>query len=241
MTATSATTSNPAARRAQLLGRIDITTPERISGWAWDQARPNEPVEVEIWLGERLIATTTADRERPDLKRNGVGDGRHAFQLKFDAPLAEDDIGRLVAKAICPDLPQPVPLPKPSDLEAAVERTVLVPFARLHRTLEQMAERQHQLARACEGLRAGGQETPGELGTLLHRLTAGQERLEAHLQELDVFQSRFDAALRSLNERLAEPAQGADRPLRHAVALLAGVTLVGFCALAALALGPLFG
>lgn len=233
--------SNPAARQAQILGRIDITTPERISGWAWDQARPNEPVEVEIWLGDRLLAATRADRERPDLKRNGVGDGRHAFQLKFDAPLAEDDIGRLVAKAICPDLPQPVPLPKPSDLEAAVERIVLVPFVRLHRTLEQMAERQSQLARICETLRGGGQGAPGELTTLLHRLTAGQERLEAHLQELDIFQSRVDATLRNLNEHLAQPPEAADRPLRRAVGLFAGLTLIGFCALAALALGPLLG
>jgi hypothetical protein len=58
-----------------------------IRGWAWDSSRPDSPLEVAIFDGDRPLATVTADRFRPDLLRAGMGDGRHAFLYPIPAEL----------------------------------------------------------------------------------------------------------------------------------------------------------
>ena len=247
MSSAAATTAIPeraeaAPRRAENRGRIDSADAKRVSGWAWHQARPEHRLEVQIWHGDRLLGTTVADRERADLKRNGIGDGRHAFQFKLDpAAGGEVDLAALVAKVVCPDLAEPVPLFRPSETQTVVERTVLLPFARLQKTLDLIAERQLKLARACEALRDEERSRPDEVGALLDRLVASQERIEGRLKELDVFQARFDGALRALSERTAAGTEHADRPLKRAVALLAGATLVSCSAIALLLLRPMLG
>ena len=226
-------------RRAEILGRIDIADAGRVSGWAWDQARPEHRLEVQIWHKQELLGTALADRERADLKRNGIGDGCHAFQFKLDQPGL--DLGALAAKVVCPDLAEPVPLFRPSETQTVVERTVLMPFVRLQKTLDLIAERQLKLARVCEGLRSKQRQAPDEARGLLDRLLASQERIERRLQELEVFQARFDGALRTLSEQIAAPPASADRPLRRACAILAGALLTTFCAIGLILLRPLFG
>jgi hypothetical protein len=226
-------------RRAEILGRIDIADARRVSGWAWDQARPERRLEVQIWHGQELLGTALADRERADLKRNGIGDGCHAFQFKLGQPGL--DLSALAAKVVCPDLSEPVPLFRPSETQTVVERTVLMPVVRLQKTLDLIAERQLKLAQACEMLRSEQRQAPDEARALLDRLVASQERIEQRLQELDVFQARFDGALRALSEQLATRPAGAGRPLRRAFAVLAGALLTTFCALGLVLLRPLLG
>ena len=115
----------PGARRAEILGRIDIADAGRVSGWAWDQACPEHRLEIQIWHEQELLGTTVADRERADLKRNGIGDGCHAFLFRLERP--DLDLSTLVAKVVCPDLAEPVPLFRPSETQTVVERTVLLP------------------------------------------------------------------------------------------------------------------
>ena len=227
------------ARRAEILGRIDIADERRVSGWAWDQARPEHRLEVQIWHGEELLGTTVAERERADLRRNGIGDGCHAFQFKLER--AGLDLGALVAKVVCPDLAEPVPLFRPSETQTVVERTVLMPFVRLQKTLDLIAERQLKLARACEGLRDEQRQAPDDAQALLDQLVASQQRIEQRLQELDVFQARFDGTLRALSEQAARGAEHPDRPLKRALAILAGATLVSGCTIGILLLRPLLG
>jgi membrane protein involved in D-alanine export len=60
-------------------GALDTASYGRISGWAWDAARPSTPISVDVYEGETRLSTVLADRPRPDLLESGKGDGRHGF------------------------------------------------------------------------------------------------------------------------------------------------------------------
>ena len=62
---------------------------QRIQGWAWDSTRPNDAVRVDIYDGDALIATVTADRFRQDLLDAHRGNGNHGFD--FDVPVQLKD------------------------------------------------------------------------------------------------------------------------------------------------------
>lgn len=55
--------------------------------WGWAQAPdwPGAAVAVEARLDGRVVAVASADQHRPDLAAAGIGDGRHAFVIRFDA------------------------------------------------------------------------------------------------------------------------------------------------------------
>jgi hypothetical protein len=67
----------------EVVGYVEATTPTQVLGWAWAPRSPNQRVTVQAMLGQTVVAETTADREREDLRKNGIGDGRHAFELKL--------------------------------------------------------------------------------------------------------------------------------------------------------------
>jgi membrane protein involved in D-alanine export len=50
-------------------------------GWVWDKHRPNGPVNVDLWDGDRLILTFPANEFRQDLLDAGYGNGEHSFHL----------------------------------------------------------------------------------------------------------------------------------------------------------------
>lgn len=76
----------------QLEGFHDIATCDGIVGWAWDANNPNEPIKVEVFSGDKLISTVTADIFRQDLLDDHKGNGKHGFtytlppQLKDGVP-----------------------------------------------------------------------------------------------------------------------------------------------------------
>jgi hypothetical protein len=47
-------------------GHHDGDNCELIFGWAWDSRRPDEPISVDIYEADTLVATVVADRFRPD-------------------------------------------------------------------------------------------------------------------------------------------------------------------------------
>jgi hypothetical protein len=63
-------------------GSLDQVDGEAISGWAWDSTKPESPIKVDIYDGDEKLATVPADEFRPDLKKEGKGDGKHAFQFR---------------------------------------------------------------------------------------------------------------------------------------------------------------
>jgi hypothetical protein len=69
-------------------------------GWACDTDDPSIPLQIELSLDSKIIATVIAGNFRQDLLDAGIGNGRHGFRMLFaDAP-SDSDLKRmrLVAK-----------------------------------------------------------------------------------------------------------------------------------------------
>jgi hypothetical protein len=49
------------------------------AGWAWDPSRPDAPISVDIYDGDKLIRTVLADKFSEPLAKNGIGNGKHGF------------------------------------------------------------------------------------------------------------------------------------------------------------------
>ena len=83
-----AESASPAAV-PQFEGSFDKLEVESLGGWAWDVARPNEPIKVEIYDGATLLAAVTADGFRLDLQNAGKGNGKHAFNYALPQSLRD--------------------------------------------------------------------------------------------------------------------------------------------------------
>jgi len=71
-----------------LLGNIDRVGSGLIEGWAQNPDYPEAPVCLDIYVGDRKIGQTLANRYREDLKQAGLGSGRHSFM--FASPCGVD-------------------------------------------------------------------------------------------------------------------------------------------------------
>lgn len=60
-------------------GFLDEVSCQVVRGWAWDPSRPDAPLTVELYDGNRLLKTLVADQPRPDLVDGGKGNGKHVF------------------------------------------------------------------------------------------------------------------------------------------------------------------
>ena len=221
-------------------GFIERIEPQRVSGWAWDKRAPGDVLEIEILLDGKSLATTRADRFREDLKK-GTGDGCHAFQAFFDDPLPEETRQRITAVARSgPDrtaihlvnlvggrLPGPqasaMAMPADRGQAGAGARQWLVQLAAAHRRLQATcsgALQEVQKALAAEAARAT------EVADTLKELRTAQEQLGQQLAALEVFQTRFDTTLKSMEERVtvAGVDRRTDRGLRAAVAVIATIS-----------------
>ena len=67
----------------QIVGSVDVLDDGRIVGWARDLAVPERRVLLEAVCGDSR-ARAIADRDRPDLRAAGQGDGCHGFEIRFD-------------------------------------------------------------------------------------------------------------------------------------------------------------
>jgi hypothetical protein len=67
---------------ARYEGYHDVTNCNGITGWAWDPSRPDEPLRIDIYNGNLLLApAVTADGFRQDLLNVKKGNGKHGFLL----------------------------------------------------------------------------------------------------------------------------------------------------------------
>ena len=60
-------------------GFLDAVSCDGLGGWAWTPSQPGRPLTIDFYDGDRLLATTSADLLRQDLREVGKGDGRHGF------------------------------------------------------------------------------------------------------------------------------------------------------------------
>lgn len=81
-----------------LLGAVEWADHHSVAGWAWLPDHPNEPVVLEILDKQEVIAVTLADQHRGDLRRSGIGNGRHAFHVELPRALDPRHAYQLVVR-----------------------------------------------------------------------------------------------------------------------------------------------
>lgn len=78
------------ANRIGIEGRLEAVIDGRAVGWAWDPARPQETLEVEVLVDEEPVAGGPADVERTALAEAGIGTGRYGFDLPLPERLVNE-------------------------------------------------------------------------------------------------------------------------------------------------------
>jgi len=82
-----------AVRGAERIGEDAFAAPAAgpvgFDGWLQSTDWPGAAPVVELRADDRLIASATADRHRPDLASAGIGDGRHGFSFEVDSVLLD--------------------------------------------------------------------------------------------------------------------------------------------------------
>jgi hypothetical protein len=237
-----------------IFGAIDRIYDHRVTGWAWDRRTPDTPIDVEITLDGETVARGTADRLREDLANNGVGNGRHAFDIRFEHTLPIDSKHRVAAVAVDGKddrrvtlLNREAPPPPPAVTRDADEpppvAVTAVPEA-LGRWLDDFRVVQSSLETALisavKQVRSSSNSRLVEMahdskrvGEALESLQNAQEMFARQLETMEAVQARIDQALVSI--RVAET----ERPRRDAVDRWTKrvVTLLTLTSLTALAFG----
>lgn len=62
---------------------------EKVWGWAWNKNNPGGQVAVDIFDGERLLASILANEHRPDIASYTKDDGCHAFAYELPASVKD--------------------------------------------------------------------------------------------------------------------------------------------------------
>lgn len=224
--------ADPAADAGSTVGYIDVVEQRRIAGWAWCRRRPEMQVDVEIRVDDQIVGRARADRLRSDLARGGVGDGRHAFEVVLDEPLAADQKTRIAGLALCPG-GTGVPMVNrtvktlvktsaegaPQASDASYVPPILEAIAGLQKAME---DRWRTLAAEIRSI-GGSHAAAARLGEeKLEDVRATLETLSRQLSVVEVFQARLDAAVAAIVSRNDAGSAGrrADRGLTVAVAAL---------------------
>ncbi len=75
--------------------RIEILTNDHAVGWVFLRDAPESHVSVDIFIGDKLLGTATANRYREDLARGGIGSGDHGFDFKFPGRLGDSALNQI--------------------------------------------------------------------------------------------------------------------------------------------------
>lgn len=207
--------SEPVAAAEPVQGFVEAVGPAEIHGWAWSPGAPGARLRIELHAGGAVLDATLADRPRPDLARNGIGDGAHAFVL----PMPQDEPAALRLVAVAPD-GTVVPLPGAPEPPGRRDET--------RRMLEQLVASQRVLHRNLQAvLLAAKAREPVEAA--LDRVATTQAALDARAAELELFVARLDLRLAALDA--ARPSgRGAPRG-RAAVVAALGLFALGLAGL----------
>lgn len=224
-----------ASPAADINGRMDAIEGARLFGWVWDRNRPLERLQVRVLIAGRQVLSAVADKPRVDLRRNGVGDGAHAFEI--DLPeFVLDHLDKLSIIATSPSTGQEMALRMPSQDERAVEAAMNTPLGRVLDQLDVLiaAQRRSQIIQreAAEALRATVEQVEKMssneegVGAAVELVRASQAELTRRVSDIEVFLMRFDRTLADFDERIRELTNTADRPMRRAVTLLGAIGVV---------------
>lgn len=213
-------------------GYIEGVQDRRVFGWAWCRSRPNDPVDVEIRMGDQTLAAVRADRYRGDLAKAGLSEGRHAFEAILDCTLSAEQKTQVTVHAR-PRAGEPwVPLvnrtrwalakgvdaaegaaPSPTRSANDVE-AVLSAIAALEKSLAQGFARCRADLRDAVAAKAAAQAAVQDSGAAADNQT-WREQLSTLVDSIDVLQTRVDAICAALREggAASDSARRSDRLL----------------------------
>ncbi|QWK79653.1 hypothetical protein [Ochrobactrum sp. BTU1] len=235
-----AQSASPTAQRAEAMkGRVDAIEEGRLYGWAFDPSYPTERLIIRVLLDDKPIAEAPADKERPDLKRNGIGDGLHAFEVmlpQFAAARAGDLV---VVAANAAGNEQKLRVPKPD--EQAAEALIAAPMTRILDKLDMLMAAQRQLQvnqrslqRAAPTIDSSGNAAPAELLDIAGSVDALRTDLHQRMTELDVHIMRMDGVVAGLEQRMEDVRKRSSGDIK--VLFVLAAVLTGFVAGALLTL-----
>ncbi len=69
--------------RSSIQGFVDRAEGSLVVGWAADMEHLAQPLFVDAYVGDVLVASAAADVFRSDLQKAGIGDGKHAFSCQL--------------------------------------------------------------------------------------------------------------------------------------------------------------
>lgn len=195
MTATIEKLHGPAAR---IEGYVDALDGTRLFGWAWDRLHPQERLQIEVVIGGAVVAGATADHPRPDLQANGIGDGRHAFEVELADLLPEG--AEAIVVAMSPSTGERLPLEMRGPEEQGAEALTLL--RQVAGAIDMLGRGQRRLGAALsERDKNAPAGEPESLHTALTDIAAAQRELRKQQDGFEVFLVRFDSLLRQLTER----------------------------------------
>lgn len=227
----------PEPPAARLDGRLEAIDKGRLYGWVWNADEPDERLTISVLLAGKEIARVVADRPRVDLRRAGIGDGAHAFDVSLPAPAqaAPERISVVARSAAGAEFP--LKLPTADDRAAAA---VLAPMQPVFDRLDLIvaAQRRLQLIQKenADSLKAAAEkldimaDQEARVAEALNTVRAGQSDLTSRIDEMEIFLTRFDGSLAGFDKRLQELSlRGKDelKPQFFVLAVMVGLA-VGF-------------
>lgn len=214
-------------------GRVDAVDDGRLYGWAFDPSAPTARVTIRVLLDGKPIAEATADQDRPDLKRSGIGDGAHAFNVMLPQ-FASIRAAELVVVAISASgIEQALRVPKPA--EQAAEALIAAPMTRILDKLDMLMAAQRQLQVNQRSLQRAAPVLDGNSGSssvegldIGGSIEAMRGDVNNRLTELDVHLMRLDGVVGGLEKRIESLQKRSNGDVKPLFLLL--FVLVGFAA-----------
>ncbi|WP_331376957.1 hypothetical protein [Sinorhizobium chiapasense] len=218
-------------------GRVDAIDQGRIFGWAFDPATPSKRLTIRVILDGSVIAEAVADRNRPDLKRNGIGDGSHAFEIALPETAAARTADLVVTALDGRGAEQKLRVPRPD--EQAAEALIAAPLTKVLDKLDVLMAAQRQLQVSQRSLLRTQNDESGEIEaqglTAIGDAVANlRSEVAQRLDDLDVHLMRLDGVVAAMEKNLGGLQKRSNAELKPLLLLL--FVLVGFATGAALAL-----
>lgn len=218
-------------------GRVDAIDMGRIFGWAFDPMAPDQRLVIRVLLDGKVIAEAIADRNRPDLRRNGIGDGKHAFEIALPEPIHSRTKDIVVMARNGSGSEQALRVPQPD--EQAAEALIAAPLAKVLDKLDVLMAAQRQLQVSQRSLQRPSEIDPDKTETasltdVSHAVEGLRVDIGQRLNDLDVHLMRMDGVVAGMEKNLNTLRKRANGELKPLLMLL--FVLVGFVAGASLAL-----
>ncbi|MCZ4089247.1 hypothetical protein [Sinorhizobium psoraleae] len=220
-----------------MTGRVDAIDQGRVYGWAFDPGAPDKRLIIRVLLDGSVIAEATADRNRPDLKRNGIGDGNHAFEIALPETVASRAADLVVIALDGRGVEQELRVPRPD--EQAAEALIAAPLTKVLDKLDILMAAQRQLQVSQRSLLRtqideGGEGEAVGLTAISNAVANLRTEVTQRLSDLDVHLMRLDGVVATMERNLSALQKRSNGDLKPLLLLL--FVLVGFAAGAALTL-----